>query len=120
MSKESFFIKNISSYANNVYEAEKRSLLIDESPRHVYEFFLISLALIISLIFVKNNQDFSTFLPTIGVFLMIGLRLLPSISIITTSLNRIGFVQYAVGIVTKDLKKYDISKKNRIEQFASY
>ena len=111
LSKESFFIKNISSYANNVYEAEKRSLLIDESPRHVYEFFLISLALIISLIFVKNNQDFSTFLPTIGVFLMIGLRLLPSISVITTSLNRIGFVQYAVGIVTKDLKKYDISKK---------
>ena len=110
LSKENFFIKNISSYANRVYEAEKISLLIDESPRHVYEFFLISLTLLISLVLVKNSQDFSTFLPTIGVFFMIGLRLLPSISIITTSLNRIGFVQYAVGIVSKDLKKYNRSK----------
>lgn len=110
LSKENFFIKNITSYANRVYEAEKISLLIDESPRHVYEFFLISLTLIISLILVKNNNDFSTFLPTIGVFLMIGLRLLPSISIITSSLNRLGFVQYAVGIVSKDLKKYNKTK----------
>ena len=66
---------------------------------------MVSLALVTILIVYKSAVDPSIFLPTLGVFIFAGLRLLPTIASITSSLSRIEYGQNAVKIVYEDLKK---------------
>ena len=101
----------------------KKINLISDSPRYVYEFFMVTLALITILIVYKSSVNPSIFLPTLGVFIFAGLRLLPTIATITSSLSRIEYGQNAK-IVYEDLKKYSTSSKsfhnkinNKIETF---
>ena len=124
LTKQNFFLKRLSYFAEKIYKTQKKSILISDSPRYVYEFFLVSLALITILIVYKSAVDPSIFLPTLGVFIFAGLRLLPTIASITSSLSRIEYGQNAVKIVYEDLKKYSTSFKlrqnktnNKIETF---
>ena len=59
---------------------------------------------------ILKNLDFKNYLPALGVFLLAGLRLLPSLSLITSSLSRIGYVQYSVEKVCDDLERYKGNK----------
>lgn len=106
LSKESFFTEKLSLSAQDVYNTQKKSSLITNSPRYVFEFFIVSLSLIVFLILSSKNLDFKSYLPSLGVFLLAALRLLPSLSLITSSLSRIGYVQYGVEKVSEDLRKY--------------
>jgi len=112
LKKQNFFLKKISFYAQKIYKTQKISILISDSPRYIFEFFIISLALITLLIVSKNTVDLKIFLPTLGVFLLAGLRLLPNISSITSNLNRIAYGQYAVKKVYEDLEIYSFKLKN--------
>ena len=124
LTKQNFFLKRLSYFAEKIYKIKKKSILISDSPRYVYEFFMVTLALITILIVYKSSVNPSIFLPTLGVFIFAGLRLLPSIATITSSLSRIEYGQNAVKIVYEDLKKYSKSSKlcqnrtnSRIETF---
>ena len=122
LTKQNFFLKKISFFADKIYSIEKKSILISDSPRYVFEFFIISLALITLLILSKNSTDLRIFLPSLGVFLLAGLRLLPTIASITSSLSRIGYGQHAVKKVYEDLEKYYFKLKsnsglNRVTNF---
>ena len=124
LTKQSFFLKRLSYFAERIYQTQKKSILISDSPRYVFEFFMISLALITILIVYKSVEDPSIFLPTLGVFMFAGLRLLPTIASITSNLSRIEYGQNAVKIVYEDLKKYSNKSKfnsnkiyNKLESF---
>ena len=112
LTKQNFFLKRLSYFAEKIYKTQKKSILISDSPRYVYEFFMVTLALITILIVYKSSVNPSIFLPTLGVFIFAGLRLLPSIATITSSLSRIEYGQNAVKIVYEDLKKYSTSSKS--------
>ncbi len=111
LTKQSFFLKRLTYFAEKIYQTQKKSILISDSPRYVFEFFMISLALITILIVYKSAVDPSVFLPTLGVFMFAGLRLLPTIASITSNLSRIEYGQNAVKIVYEDLKKYSVKSK---------
>jgi ABC-type multidrug transport system fused ATPase/permease subunit len=126
LSKEEFFTKKLSISALKIYKTQKISSLISDSPRYVFEFFVVSSALTTFLILSFKESDFKDYLPTLGVFLLAGLRLLPSFSLITSSLSRIGYTQYGVKKVCEDLELYSqntsvVKKKiqNKIKKFES-
>ena len=106
LTKENFFTDKLFFYANKIYDTQKKSSLISDSPRYVFEFFIVSASLIVFLFLSSKNLEIKNYLPALGVFLLAGLRLLPSLSLITSSLSRIGYVQYAVKQVCDDLIKY--------------
>ncbi len=114
LTKENFFTDKLFFYANKIYDTQKKSSLISDSPRYVFEFFIVSASLIVFLFLSSKNLEIKNYLPALGVFLLAGLRLLPSLSLITSSLSRIGYVQYAVKQVCDDLIKYykDNGKNN--------
>lgn len=111
LNKQSFFLKRLSYFAKKIYQTQKISILISDSPRYVFEFFIVSLFLIAILVVSKNSTDPSVFLPTAGVFVFAFLRLLPNIASITGNLSRIGHGQYAVKKIYEDLKKYSLKSK---------
>jgi len=119
LERQKFFLDKIDYYAQKIYKAEKISILINDSPRYIFEFFIITLSLIVFLILSKQSLDFSSFLPALGVFMLAALRLLPSLASITSNLNRIGYGRYAVEKVSEDLEKFSIKKtykRNSLER----
>tara|TARA_B100001057_G_C22817628_1_gene938101 strand:+ start:89 stop:1825 length:1737 start_codon:yes stop_codon:yes gene_type:complete len=116
LSKENFFTEKLSIFGHKIFRTQKISSLITDSPRYVFEFFVVSSALIVFMILSYNSLDFKNYLPSLGVFLLAGLRLLPSLSLITSSLSRIGYVQYSVERVCEDLEKYYRNNKANIKK----
>ena len=62
LERQKFFLDKIDYYAQKIYKAEKISILINDSPRYIFEFFIITLFLIVFLILSKQSLDFSSFL----------------------------------------------------------
>ena len=106
LSKENFFKEKIDYYANSIYEITKKSVLIKDTPRYIFEFIIVFVALLIFLILSKNNLPLNEYLPLLSIYLLAALRFLPGISLITSNLNKIGHGSYAVKKVFDDLKKY--------------
>ena len=90
-------------------------MIINDSPRYVFEFFLVTFAIITIFFLSSNNYDLRTYLPTISVFLLAGLRVLPSISLIVNCFNRIAHFLPSIEIVLNDLKNFSLNKKDKIE-----
>ena len=116
LAKQNFFLDKISYYANKVYKTQKIAVLIIDSPRYVFEFFIISSSLIVFFFLTKKSSDFTAYLPSLGVFLLATLRLLPTLASITSNLSRIGYGQFAVQKVYDDLAKYSHSSENYFKQ----
>ena len=116
LSKENFFINKLMIFSDKIFRTQKISSLISDSPRYIFEFFVVSSVLIVFIILSHKNLDFKTLLPSLGVFLLAGLRLLPSLSVITGSLSRIGYVQYSVEKICEDLKKYDMQGTDSVKK----
>jgi len=115
LSKDNFFRDKLLNYANIAADKQAKSLIINDSPRYVFEFFLVTFAIITIFFLSSNNYDLRTYLPTISVFLLAGLRVLPSISLIVNCFNRIAHFLPSIEIVLNDLKNFSLNKKDKIE-----
>ena len=121
LGKEFFFKKRLEKFANIFYDAQKKSTLIIDSPRYVFEFFIILVSLSIILILSKNF-DLATYVPLISIYFVAAIRLLPGISLISSSQGRLSLGQYAVTQIVNDItryKKYEDKNENQTEVVAN-
>ena len=121
LGKEFFFRKRLEKFANIFYDAQKKSTLIIDSPRYVFEFFIILVSLSIILILSKNF-DLATYVPLISIYFVAAIRLLPGISLIASSQGRLSLGQYAVTQIVNDItryKKYEDKNENQTEVVAN-
>lgn len=109
LGKESFFKKKLEKFANIFYDTQKKSVLIIDSPRYVFEFFIIFVSLSVILI-LSENSDLKNYLPLISIYLVAAIRLLPGISLIASSQSRISLGQYAVTQIVNDIN--DLKNNN--------
>ena len=115
LGKESFFKKKLEKFAHIFYDTQKKSVLIIDSPRYVFEFFIILVSLSIILILSKN-YDLNSYVPLISIYFVAAIRLLPGISLIASSQSRISLGQHAVTQIVNDithLKNNEDEKVNR-------
>ena len=92
LSKENFFLQEVKNIANKIKGFELKSSLIKDSPRYVFEFAIIA--------------------PTLAIFFLAAIRILPSIAVIVNSQGRLSFSIPSIKIVVNDLKKYSKNLKN--------
>ena len=127
LGKESFFRKKLEKFAYIFYDTQTKSVLITDSPRYVFEFFIILVSLL-GILFLNKSFDLSNYLPLISIYLVAAIRLLPAISLIASSQSRISLGQYAVTQIindidqlkNKDLKINEIRNKNEFrDEFKS-
>ena len=50
LSRENFFTEKLAIFGSKIYRTQKISSLISDSPRYVFEFFVVSSALIVFMI----------------------------------------------------------------------
>tara|TARA_B100000963_G_scaffold218318_1_gene190383 strand:+ start:20376 stop:22094 length:1719 start_codon:yes stop_codon:yes gene_type:complete len=114
---------NLHSLQNAFYElfttinkklarVEKIQLVISPIPRLVIEFSAVVLLAILIVIYSFGSKDIAQILPTLGLLIASGLRLLPSFNRILTSYQKIGYNKTVVNLLNKELTDINtISKK---------
>ncbi len=115
LGKEFFFKKKLEKFANIFYDTQKKSTLIIDSPRYVFEFFIILVSLSIILILSKN-YNLTNYVPLISIYFVAAIRLLPGISLIASSQGRISLGQYAVTQIVNDITHLKNNKGNKANQ----
>jgi ATP-binding cassette, subfamily B, bacterial PglK len=119
LKKDKFFSDNLFNYANIIKNTQKKAILINDSPRYVIEFFLLLFCVILVISLYKKDQNLTLYLPFISVYLLAGVRLLPSFSIIITSLNRVAGLSHSTNLIYNDLKKFSEIETNEKFQISA-
>jgi len=112
LGKESFFKKRLEKFAHIFYDTQKKSTLIIDSPRYVFEFFIILVSLLTILILSKNF-DLTSYVPLISIYFVAAIRLLPGISLISSSQARLSLGQYAVTQIVNDINHFKNNEKKK-------
>lgn len=109
---ENFFFKGLEENAKKFRDFIIPSLLISQAPRFLIELIFIIFISIIVILSVNFNFSKEELFSSIVVFSLAGVRLLPIISGISSSLSIIKFNYNTIDIIYDDLKKIDSSKKD--------
>ncbi len=102
--KENFFSKKLEEASYNHYKNNLKSIIISHSPKYLLEYLIV----IIFLLFIFSINDYGknleSILPTLSIFGLAALRIIPSVNSIIRSLTEFRFGKYATSIIAKDLK----------------
>ena len=105
LSKGIFFREKLFDFALMAASKQAKSFIINDSPRYVFEFILVTFAVTVILYLSMNNYEMTNYIPKISVFIFAGIRILPSISLIVVCFNRIAHYIPSVKVVLNDIKK---------------
>ena len=119
LNKENYFKKMQKIGLDKIFENELKSELIIFYPRYLYELVIV----IFIIVFVSLNLTYGSntgeIIPIVGTFAVASLRIIPSLSIISTGLINVQYTRFAIDIINKDLKllfaKENYAKTKSIE-----
>jgi ATP-binding cassette, subfamily B, bacterial PglK len=110
LGKQKFFSEFLKRGTNQVFKNDLKSSIIISSPRYFLELVLvIFLISYLSINILNQGIDYNSF-PTIAIFTLAGLRILPSAAIISNGILMISYCNEALSIIYTDLKKYKNEK----------
>ena len=89
INKENFIVNNLNKFNKMIYKINLKSSLITDTPRYILELFVLFASIVIILNAKSNLSNFSEVIPSIGIFLFAGARILPGSSSIIMGMNTI-------------------------------
>jgi len=116
LSKEKFFRDLIADGADKVCDNEIKQSLISSSPRYIFELLIVFFVIIFIAISISNNQNLEILIPTVAVFGVAGLRILPAGAEIMAQIARVDYVSNAINVTYDDLRNFNYNtdkKKNK-------
>ena len=113
LGNEEHFLQKVKGAAQQITKYNSRQSIISTAPRYFLEFILVSFIVLLVMFFQKMNQDVKMLLPTLSVFGVAALRLLPIANIFSSSLVNLRFSRDSISRLYKDLKKF---KQSDIKQ----
>ena len=112
LGKQNFFAEFLKRGTNLVFKNDLKSSIIISSPRYFLELVLvIFLVSYLSISIFNKGIDYNA-LPTLVIFALAGLRILPSAAIISNGILMIGYCNESLTIIYSDLKKYKFKIKD--------
>jgi ABC-type bacteriocin/lantibiotic exporter with double-glycine peptidase domain len=112
LGKQNFFAEFLKRGTNLVFKNDLKSSIIISSPRYFLELVLvIFLVAYLSISIFNKGIDYNAF-PTLVIFALAGLRILPSAAIISNGILMIGYCNEPLTIIYSDLKKYKFKIKD--------
>lgn len=103
LNKERFFYDIFKLNSKQYAIAGAKSTLIQTIPRFMVEFILVSFFIVVV---ISTGSSLNTFLPTLGIIGVASIRLIPSVTYISTSLSQIRYGKDAVNRLYEDLVGY--------------
>ena len=105
--KRTYFSKNFDFHANKRKSVFVSQGVIMQIPKLYYEFLSILIIAVIILFFVFSYKDLTQLMPTIGLFMLAAIRIMPSANKLSTSMQTIKFNLDVVNRVYNELKMID-------------
>ena len=102
--KENFFTKKLKQASYNHYTNNLKSTIISNSPKYLLEYLIVVILLLFIYLINDYENDLVSILPTLGIFGLAALRIIPSVNSIIKSLTEFRFGKYATSVIAKDLK----------------
>ncbi len=103
LGKESYFKKIQEFGLNKTYINELKSELILFYPRYLYELIIITFITIFITFNLNLGLKSSEIIPIVATFAFASLRIIPSVSIISSGLIMIQYTHFAVDIIYRDI-----------------
>lgn len=114
--KLNFFSKNFINNSNKNITAIGKHTSWLEYPRALLEFLIIFCAIIFLIILFYNDMSTKEIITKIGIFVLAGLRLLPSSARITNAVNSIRFGKHSFETIYKILNKKKFRKRKEVKK----
>ena len=102
LNKEKYF-KNMQKIGlDKVFNNELKSELIMFYPRYLYELIIVIFIIVFVSIHISYGGNSTELIPIVGTFAVASLRIIPSMSIISTGFINIQYSQFAIDIINRD------------------
>lgn len=114
LGKENFFLNN---YKNNLKQMEQNKkffLLINATPRIIFETLAILSVMSLSIFFIIQGNTSNQAISVIALLIFVAIRLLPSYNTITASYSSIKYNSKSIGIIIDII--YKLKKENVFEE----
>ncbi len=103
LGRESYFVQAFASHEQRFAEASCYAMVLNQMPRLFMETVAFSAVFLSVAVVLLGRGDTATLLPTLVLFAVAAVRLLPSINRILASVTRISYYAPSVQVVTDDL-----------------
>jgi ATP-binding cassette, subfamily B, bacterial PglK len=103
LGREEYFHSKVKYFAKNYGRLNALGQIITNSPRPLLELLIILFITSSICILILTNQDIASILPTIGVFAIAAIRLVPAANVITVSLIKLRNKRDSVKRLTTDV-----------------
>lgn len=100
---ESFFEEKYNEHSLEVVEAERKNQTYKKMPNLFIEAFTVAVVLSVVLLLLINGMEIAGIIPALSAFVVAAIRLLPSMSSITTGINTAVYNESALDNVIKNL-----------------
>ena len=105
LGKETFFHDKVKENSNNVARVQGNYQTLIMVPRYLLEFIIITALVISVLVSIKFGSDLQLLAPTIALFGVAAIRLLPMMNFYSEGINRLRYSRYYVSLLYNDVSK---------------
>jgi ATP-binding cassette, subfamily B, bacterial PglK len=110
LGKESFFYQVFINGVNKHASYSGKNQVIQAIPRSLLEFLMVSFIVILVLSALMSNQNLQTIVPTLGLFSVAALRLLPAANAISQTLLQLRNNRDSINRLYKDIYRFRQNK----------
>jgi ATP-binding cassette, subfamily B, bacterial PglK len=103
LGKESYFYSAVNKNAKEYSNYLTHSGLYNAIPRYLIEFAMIAFVVLVSIFYLSFGIKSMDLVPTLGVFGVAAMRLIPSFSSLSNGLTQIRFNKNTVSLIHKDI-----------------
>ena len=105
LGKETFFHDKVKENSNNVARVQGNYQTLIMVPRFLLELIIITVLVISVLVSIKFSTDLQLLAPTIALFGVAAIRLLPMMNFYSEGINRLRYSRYYVSLLYNDVSK---------------
>ena len=105
LGKETFFHDKVKENSNNVARVQGNYQTLIMVPRFLLELIIITVLVISVLVSIKFGTDLQLLAPTIALFGVAAIRLLPMMNFYSEGINRLRYSRYYVSLLYNDVSK---------------
>jgi ATP-binding cassette, subfamily B, bacterial PglK len=114
LGKENYFLKKVKQEANEYAKQTINAAAISTVPRYMLEVMMIGFVVLMVIGGLLYGNSLNTLLPTLAVFAVAAIRLLPSSNLLSTSFAQLRFNRDAVLRLYQDVEEMSQSQSKKI------
>jgi ATP-binding cassette, subfamily B, bacterial PglK len=106
LGKENYFHNVVKKNAIQYSQINVKAMVVSSVPKYMMELLMVTFIVTIVLVYILSSQELKSLVPTLSVFAVAAIRLVPSSNQIMSSIVQIRFGKDAIRLLYDDVKKF--------------